>query len=177
MRMAGSRDKSGRVLDWWLYDGNREWRIGQLSPGQERLSIAAIWNDTLLIDRIMSGWAPATARDSRGSEQTAATGGAENPDIAAIQELEKAGSQTDAVHEIRHYLYFPREDSANAAAQQLTKLGLEAAVEQRGNKWAVIARHNMVPLADSLESFRNQLEKVAEASGGEYDGWEAAVAR
>jgi regulator of RNase E activity RraB len=177
MRMAGSRDKSGRVLDWWLYDGNREWRIGQLSPGQEQLSIAAIWNDTLLVDRILSGWAPGVARDIGGSAPTAAARRADNPDTAAIQELEKAGSRTDAVHEIRHYLYFPKEDSAKTAAQHLAKLGLEATIKRRDDQWAVIGRHKMIPSTDNIESFRNKLEKLAEASGGEYDGWEAAVTR
>jgi regulator of RNase E activity RraB len=177
MRMSGSRDKSGRVLDWWLYDGNREWRIGQLAPGQEQLSIAAIWNDTLLIDRIVSGWAPAMAGVTAGSVPTAAAGRAENPDTASIDQLEKAGSRPHAVHEIRHYLYFSKEGSGNAAAQRLAKLGFEVTVERRDDQWAVIARHKMNPLAENMESFRNQLEKVAEASGGEYDGWEAAVVR
>jgi hypothetical protein len=48
----------GRVLDWWLWDGDKEWKIGALSPGQEELSLAEVVNDTLLIERIESGWRP-----------------------------------------------------------------------------------------------------------------------
>ncbi|MCK4761257.1 MAG: hypothetical protein KAW12_03595 [Candidatus Aminicenantes bacterium] len=43
---------------WWLWDGEKEWKIGDLKENQRKLSILEIWNDTLLIDRIESGWRP-----------------------------------------------------------------------------------------------------------------------
>lgn len=57
-RAAGMIDREGCVLDWWLWDGEREWRIGQLTEEQKKLSIRGIWNDTLLIERIAEGWEP-----------------------------------------------------------------------------------------------------------------------
>lgn len=50
---------TGRVETWWLWDGEREWRVGELTPEQRNLPIRSIWNDTLLIERIMEGWSPA----------------------------------------------------------------------------------------------------------------------
>lgn len=58
-RAAGHRDQeTGTVTDWWLWDGVREWHVGALSAEQRRLPLRAIWNDTLLAERIVSGWMP-----------------------------------------------------------------------------------------------------------------------
>jgi hypothetical protein len=50
--------KTGKVDVWWLWDGEKEWRVGLLSPEQRRLSIRGVINDTLLKERIMTGWRP-----------------------------------------------------------------------------------------------------------------------
>lgn len=52
--------RTGRVNVWWLWDGEREWRVDELTPEQRRLPLRGIWNDTLLIARIESGWTPET---------------------------------------------------------------------------------------------------------------------
>jgi hypothetical protein len=51
---------TGRVKVWWLWDGEKEWRVGELTAEQRRLPILGVWNDTLLIERIESGWTPET---------------------------------------------------------------------------------------------------------------------
>jgi hypothetical protein len=53
---SGVRAQDGQVHTWWLWDGDREWKIGALKPEQHRLPIRGIWNDTLLVERILSGW-------------------------------------------------------------------------------------------------------------------------
>lgn len=50
----------GKVETWWLWDGINEERIGKLSKEQKSLPIRGIWNDTILIERIESGWTPST---------------------------------------------------------------------------------------------------------------------
>lgn len=50
--------KSGRPGNWWLWDGEKEWRVGDLSPAQLRLPSREIWNDTMLANRIAAGWSP-----------------------------------------------------------------------------------------------------------------------
>lgn len=56
---AGVVDSAtGKVQTWWLWDGEKEWRVGHLSPEQRKLPIRGVWNDTLLIERIEEGWTP-----------------------------------------------------------------------------------------------------------------------
>jgi hypothetical protein len=50
--------KTRRVDVWWLWDGDNEWKVGDLNAEQRKLSIRGIWNDTLLMERIESGWRP-----------------------------------------------------------------------------------------------------------------------
>jgi hypothetical protein len=49
---------TGQVTVWWLWDGSREWRVGSLAADQKKLPVRGIWNDTLLVERIESGWLP-----------------------------------------------------------------------------------------------------------------------
>jgi hypothetical protein len=51
--------KTKKVAVWWFWDGEREWKVGELTPEQREMPIASVWNDTLLIERIESGWTPA----------------------------------------------------------------------------------------------------------------------
>lgn len=53
---AGVANQSGVVEVWWLWDGENEERIGKLSPTQMEYPIRGVINDTLLIERICSGW-------------------------------------------------------------------------------------------------------------------------
>lgn len=55
---GGNPDKNGKVETWWLWDGEREWPIGKLTPEQRALPILGTVNDTALIHRIESGWIP-----------------------------------------------------------------------------------------------------------------------
>lgn len=52
----GVRAPDGLVHTWWLWDGEREWKIGALNPEQRHLPIRGVWSDTLLVERILSGW-------------------------------------------------------------------------------------------------------------------------
>lgn len=47
---------TGKVSDWWFWDGEKEWRVGKITDKQKEMPIRAIWNDTMLIHRIESGW-------------------------------------------------------------------------------------------------------------------------
>lgn len=52
--------KTKKVGIWWLWDGENEWPIGELASEQKRIPIRGVWNDTLLVERIESGWTPET---------------------------------------------------------------------------------------------------------------------
>jgi hypothetical protein len=49
-----------KVEVWWLWDGEQEWRVGDLTDEQRIFPIRGVWNDTLLIERIESHWTPET---------------------------------------------------------------------------------------------------------------------
>lgn len=48
----------GKVADWWLWDGEREWHVGSITDEQRKLPIRGSWNDIMLIKRIEEGWLP-----------------------------------------------------------------------------------------------------------------------
>jgi len=49
-----------KVSDWWLWDGEKSWRVGEITEEQRKLPIRGIWNDTFLIERLESDWTPET---------------------------------------------------------------------------------------------------------------------
>jgi hypothetical protein len=56
---SGTPDPAtGRVANWWLWDGKESKRVGALTDEQRRLPIRAVWNDTFLRERLESGWTP-----------------------------------------------------------------------------------------------------------------------
>ena len=52
--------KTKKVLVWWLWDGEKEWKIGELTPEQRKLPIRGVWNVAMLEQRIEEGWRPET---------------------------------------------------------------------------------------------------------------------
>lgn len=56
----GIQEQSTKQIgsNWWLWDGEKEWRVGSLTPEQRKFPIRAVWNDTLLVERIENGWNP-----------------------------------------------------------------------------------------------------------------------
>jgi hypothetical protein len=75
-------------------------------------------------------------------------------------------------------LYLPTEESANRVAAKLRALGYEIKRVDRaatGPGWLVLANRTLVPTESALLKFRKELESLAKADRGEYDGWEAPV--
>lgn len=56
---AGVRHpETGKVETWWLWDGEKEWPVGDITEDERKLPIRASWNDTMLVQRIEEGWLP-----------------------------------------------------------------------------------------------------------------------
>ena len=49
-----------KVKVWWFWDGDKEWKVGDITPEQRKLPLRGNWNDTLLIERIEADWTPET---------------------------------------------------------------------------------------------------------------------
>lgn len=45
-----------KVQNWWLWDGKREWPVGQITPEQHKMPIRQIVNDTMLRSLIERKW-------------------------------------------------------------------------------------------------------------------------
>ena len=54
---ASSPLKAGGYSDshWWLWDTEKEWFVGKLEPKHQQLPIRGVWNQTLLIERLLAG--------------------------------------------------------------------------------------------------------------------------
>jgi hypothetical protein len=50
--------KTKKVSVWWFWDGEREWKVGQITPEERKMPIVGVWNATLLVERIEAGWTP-----------------------------------------------------------------------------------------------------------------------
>jgi len=60
---AGIADSTtGNARDWWLWDGENEWKVGKTTDQQRKDPIRGVWNDTMLRERIESRWTPETDR-------------------------------------------------------------------------------------------------------------------
>jgi len=60
-RVRGYIDRSGTVRQWKFWDGQKTWPeqwLTELTDKEMELPIEGIWNDTLLIDRLETGWMP-----------------------------------------------------------------------------------------------------------------------
>lgn len=107
---AGASLPGGEVRAWWLFDGEREWRIPELTSEHAELSIVEIPNPALIRQRIAAGWHPRleTGRPTvptheRGADANSGAGAqADDPDVhsaAVVIEF------TDVGEELRAHLY------------------------------------------------------------------------
>lgn len=160
-RAAGQIEPgTGKVLDWWLWDGEREWRIGQLTHEQRDLPLREVVMPPMLIERLELGWTP------RNSEKYAS----EAEDVRQSQPTEARPAPTSTW---RHFLYFPSESRAAQAADTLRGAGYIAHVEQSADDdWLVVVQSQR---PTNPRDERQVLERIARRFEGLYDGWEAAV--
>ena len=56
-RCGMTNPATGKIHDWWLWDGKREWRVGTLTEEQKKLPTCHIVNDTMLIIMMERGTA------------------------------------------------------------------------------------------------------------------------
>ena len=74
---------------------------------------------------------------------------------------------------VRHFMYLPAEDGAEAVANVLEREGWETTVRADGNVWLVVAACLRVLSEQMVRETRERLETLAALHDGQYDGWEA----
>jgi Regulator of ribonuclease activity B len=170
-----------RCLDnsWFIEEGSKgpslrdlanKRTVKELTSEQRKLSIGSrLVPHIPMVKRLAQGWLPELDEEFERREAAEAK---------ARKEAEKAaGSEQQAAPKsLEHYLYFPRKSNAEQAAERLRAKGWEVEVKKGadGRNWLASAKQS-APVEDDIEEIRDELERLAEELGGEYDGWGASV--
>jgi hypothetical protein len=163
MRKAGLEPLGGGKLDWWLWDGNEDWRIGPLTPDQRKLSIASVVNYTMLIHMIDTDWRPETDIQTNRTYPPVQSAPQEAPDAADPQAID-------------WFLYFSSRTLADRAASTLRRDGLQVLVRRGATGgWLALVQTKPLATGEAFADLEARLRALAESLNGEYDGWEAAV--
>jgi len=115
---------------------------------------------------------------------TASPGRLEDDDV--LDALAAAGSDLSKETDIVFYLYIPRREDTDACASALWEHGFRAQVMSplgkledgsRSDNWGIKGRIEAVPTREMILKTNALMDEIARRFDGEYDGWEAAIAR
>jgi len=106
----------------------------------------------------------------------------QEPDLdqQVLNQLKEAGSNLNKPHNIEFFLYFPTEELANRAAEEVRrKEGCNVKVELGADKsaWLCFATKEMIPKHSELVQLRSRFNDIADKFNGEYDGWGTGVVK
>jgi regulator of RNase E activity RraB len=99
---------------------------------------------------------------------------AEQQDGRVIENLVHNGANITKVHDIDFFLVFRREQDAMVATGKLRDLRYKiagVAKTANGKQWEVHAKRDVVPSLEAMQAATRNLQALAAASGGYYDGW------
>jgi Regulator of ribonuclease activity B len=115
-------------------------------------------------------------------EEPVSGGPPEKGDKQVLKQLRRLGANLSRSREVVHFVYFPTQVAAEQASHQLRGEGYMIdvrpaanAADNPPNPWLMEARNYAVVDESNVQAMRERFERLAEAGGGEYDGWEAAA--
>ena len=175
MRWCGARDLSGKAISWKIFSASSSLTVDEhqrtpiirnLTPEQQKLSIRELWPHPVMVKKLTRSWTPERAEEIR--LQDAAKG--EQGTVSSIPE--KRVSEP-----MKHYLYFPKKQSAEEVGRRLRGQGFSVQVGMGagGKDWLTLAKKAPPKTAEQMDELRDEMQALAEQFDGEYDGWEAAV--
>ena len=98
-----------------------------------------------------------------------------------LDQLKLAGDAFAKVREIDHFAYFPSEAKRVAFVTKSKALGLQLRNlrenDKSANRYGVQMVQADIPSSQSMNDVTRMLADLAEACGGEYDGWGCPVVR
>ena len=165
-RVPGPREPgTGKVLSWWLWDGEREWKPEKFRPEDHQLPVREVVMPPLLVTRLEEGW---SSDDGSGNANDA-----KQPPDASRSNADDSPMHSRPEPSIRHFLYFSSEDWARKAANIVRTAGYVAELRPSSDAHWLL-------LVSSLdrshpEAVRTHLEQLTAGLKAEYDGWEAAL--
>jgi len=95
-----------------------------------------------------------------------------------LRVLRKHGSDTTKPHIFEFHVYLPSRARAKMAADKIRQNGFSEAEVSRagaGRKWLCAARKRIIPQKADLEEQARFFQQLADALGGQFDGWEAEL--
>lgn len=143
----------------------------------------------LLFIALVAGCTRATVHDDRSEPRASARSPRDAVDAMdqdVIAQLRNNGSDVTKPTDVVHYLYIPVRGDAQDAARRSGAAGYRAVVHEPlgqlpngtfEKRYSVEARKTSVPSIENIRHARAFFEAVARRYHGEYDGWEAAVAK
>lgn len=125
-------------------------------------------------------------RTATGIPQEQLQHGEGDDDERVLHALAAAGSDLSKSTDLVFYLYVPTREDAERCYAALWENGYRARVgAPLGNlpngttelRWSVIGNLEAVPTLATIRASRELMEELAQQVGGEFGGWEAALAR
>jgi hypothetical protein len=167
-RASAATGPDGRHQDgsWWLDDGTKEWRVGSLTPEQQRYPYRQLVPALALRKLIDSGWDPQW--EFKGPE---------------AREFQRE-PQWNADHEptSSFFLLFPRAKSAHGAAKAIAAdrrvddvSVYEPSSEDGESQYSVVAERGGGVGIDDLVALDEYFEGIAKRFDGKYDGNEVPI--
>jgi hypothetical protein len=100
-------------------------------------------------------------------------------DQQVLAQLRKAGGDLSKPTQVNYYLYFHDRVAADSAASAVGPGPLSATVQRAADDsaWLCFVTGRMIPSQDAIRGYTTRLVQLAKTYHGEYDGWEAALAR
>lgn len=101
-------------------------------------------------------------------------------DAQVVTTLQEHGDPLTPKRDVRHFAYFRAEGQAVRFAQQGRDEGFKAEItppDAEQPLFCVVLSRNDAVTLDEIVPITTMLSEWAEALGGEYDGWEAALVR
>lgn len=137
-----------------------------------------------LLERLRSWWG--MLRSSSGSNpQELRPQGEGDDDERVLRALASAGSDLSKSTDIVFYLYVPTREDADRCYVALWEAGYRSRVSAplgelpnglSESRWSVISHLEAVPTLATIHTSQDLMEQLARQVGGEFDGWEAAIA-
>ncbi|HEV2208653.1 MAG TPA: ribonuclease E inhibitor RraB [Verrucomicrobiae bacterium] len=153
---------TGKVEVWWLWDGEKAWKVGQLTDAQLDLPIKQIPSYLMLVERIENGWTPRRAEDFIDQAR------------ASSKATENGPQASRGPAQARHFLIFNDRTNAENAAKKIRDLNLEVCVSELGQNWGVSVLQQDLSY-DAVTSLTERLRTIATSASGFYDGTEIGM--
>jgi hypothetical protein len=94
-------------------------------------------------------------------------------------QLTESGSDLSRPHKFDFYFYFPDREAADSAGKTAQAAGYDVVVRRAatGDDWLCLVSRRFVPSTAPWPAVEKFCRDLARAGKGEFDGWEAEVAK